>query len=158
VIYGWQPSSAAMSNGFSSPDDNGCYLALGKVQDAKKAVLPVTWLFDPARGTWTELKPTQSPPARSHGNVVYHAGLKLWVLYGGFGYEEKDAMSDTWIFAPHLGTWLEIARDGNPPPCANGALWYDEDGEQIIFLGAARTEQQTWVLTVTAAEEARQDH
>ncbi|MFC1672321.1 hypothetical protein ACFL01_04220, partial [Planctomycetota bacterium] len=150
VHYGWQPSSAVMSNGLAMPDENGCYIAFGRDQAAKgKKAAPRTWQFDPAKGTWTELTPKQSPSARVHANVVYHNALKVWVLYGGYHYDDKETMADTWIYAPHLNTWLEVKPEAWPPASSSGTLWYDDANDQIIFYGGGRRTRETWTLKIT---------
>jgi hypothetical protein len=153
VIGGYQPSSAVMSNGLSSPDENGCLLAFNRDKQNK----PVTWLFDPARAMWTVLQPTQSPLARTHANVVYHKSLKVLVMYGGtvFMDKERETMSETWLYAPHLTTWIQIEPESHPPPCGSGALWYDEAGDQIIFFGGEHREQETWGLKLTPAGQGK---
>jgi len=151
VNYGWQPSTAVMSNGLSMPDENGCYIAFGKSTRGEENIEPTTWQFDPAKATWTVLKPKQSPSARTTANMVYHAGLKVWMLYGGFHYKDREALRDTWIYAPHLNTWLELKSDLMPVACNSGALWYDEENDQVIFFGGSRRNKQTFALKITPA-------
>jgi hypothetical protein len=64
--------------------------------------------------------------------------------------EERKEMSDTWIYAPHLNSWVEIKGDVRPGGCMTGALWYDEANDRMIHLRAGRYKKtETWSLKIT---------
>ena len=68
-----------------------------------------TWEF--TGGSWTNVTPSHSPPARYGGGEAYDALAKSLVLFGGRTY--SSALNDTWQF--HRGVWSAINTSAAPP-------------------------------------------
>ncbi len=58
-----------------------------------------TWEY--ASGTWTQLSPTSSPPARYDSGMVYDSGDGYTALFGGVNSNYQN-VQDTWAFPPPL--------------------------------------------------------
>jgi len=146
IYYSWRPSSVMVSGGFARPGENGCFLAFGGYKDHVRK----TWAFDPSKPEWAKLEPRQSPPGRSHGNLIYHSGLKVWVLFGGRIQKDGKAAAilDTWVYAPHMKTWIEIKTPVSPS--ADGAIWYDAAHGQVVLF---TRKYETWALKIKPSYE-----
>ena len=57
-----------------------------------------TWLWDQVGGTWTQLFPVQSPPAREGAGMTYDAALHRVILFGG--QDNNGYFNDTWELIP----------------------------------------------------------
>jgi N-acetylneuraminic acid mutarotase len=90
-----------------------------------------TWTFD---GTsWTEQHPTNSPPARILGSMVYDAAHSEAVLFGGATcvLTQCFAMGDTWTWD---GTnWTERNPIHTPPARYSAAMSFD--GNKVLLFG-----------------------
>jgi galactose oxidase-like protein len=53
-----------------------------------------TWLWDQVGATWTQLSPSQSPPAREGAGMTYDAALGRIILFGG--QHNNVYVNDTW--------------------------------------------------------------
>ena len=142
LFNSWWPCSG-MSAGSFVTDETGRFLVFG--ERGKEKAEPHTFSFDPAGGTWEKLEPKESPPGRYAGRMAYHHALKIWVLVGGG--TSRDTRRDTWVYSPPLNTWLEIKTEEIPSGGPSGAIWYDPEGEQIIYFA----EYRTWTLKLRPA-------
>ncbi|HEV2165512.1 MAG TPA: PKD domain-containing protein [Thermoplasmata archaeon] len=89
-----------------------------------------TWLFDPARSTWSPLPAPpargpvpgdRTPPARSGGALLAVEGSPALVLSGGLNDSTQSLSTDTWSLACEpTGTasdcaWVPVEGDPGPP-------------------------------------------
>ena len=62
------------------------------------------------------------------------------------------SLTDTWIYAPHLDTWLDITPEKGPSPppghpaYGNSVMWYDPPRNLIVLFSG---NGQTWTCTIT---------
>jgi eukaryotic-like serine/threonine-protein kinase len=143
LFNSWWPCSG-MASGSFTPDAKGSFLVFG-AKGKGNDPLAHTFRFDPAKGKWEKLEPKASPKGRFAGRIVYHQRLKVWVLCGDG--KSREPMHDTWLYAPHLGTWLELKTEKTPPAGNSAAIWYDAGSEQIIYFA----NHQTWTLKIKPA-------
>jgi N-acetylneuraminic acid mutarotase len=71
-----------------------------------------TWLYDYALNEWTELEPSDSPPSRLCGVMVFDESIERIVLFGGLS-DEYQVLGDTWVFDTASGEW-SIVETGVP--------------------------------------------
>lgn len=107
-------------------------------------VLAQTWLF--SNGSWSNLDPATSPPARWYPQMAYDPALGELVLYGGFDGAD-NWLGDTWVFAN--GTWTSVSASGlGVPPLGGGNLVYDPDLGTLVLVGGINDVDQyqtgTW--------------
>jgi N-acetylneuraminic acid mutarotase len=66
-----------------------------------------TWAYDPAAGTWTDLKPTGDLPSdRAYHAMVYDRGTDRVILFGGF--DGAQYVNDVWEYDPVRNVWTEL--------------------------------------------------
>lgn len=87
------------------------------------------WLY--RDGSWTELHPTEAPPARYSAQMTYDPLTGTVVLYGGV--DDADTIpSGTWIFSS--GNWSALpVEDAEPPLIAAGMMDYDSDLDAVVL-------------------------
>jgi len=100
-----------------------------------------TWVYNPARNAWVELKPLASPPARGRHTLCYDAENDLVVLYGGGS--NKKARTDTWVFDANRNSWFEIKTRTAPDP-GTGQIEYDPANKCCLVWNAASG--KVWAL------------
>ena len=99
---------------------------------------PGTWVYSPAKNTWTQLKPDTQPPARANARLAYDPFNKKIVLFGG---DQLDQLvCDTWLFDVVTQTWSEAAfpkdaKAGVPAPRAGHALLWLPKAKRILLVG-----------------------
>jgi hypothetical protein len=144
-MSGWRPPSC-YSGTFGQALGEGGFLVFGCHKSDPKSQF--TYLFDPAKTEWKALAPKQSAPGRFRGCLMFDEQLRIWVLCGGFvgsPTSERDAPRDTWIYAPHLGTWQQVPTGDSP--AGMGPAWYDAARCVVVMLANA----QTWTLQLKPA-------
>jgi hypothetical protein len=73
-----------------------------------------TWLWDQVGGTWTQLFPAQSPPAREGAGMAYDAALDRVILFGGE--DNKVPLNDTWELTSAPTPTPTASPTGTPTP------------------------------------------
>jgi hypothetical protein len=94
-------------------------------------------------GTWAELTPSVSPPARAGASMTYCPTQRTLVLFGGLG--SSGLLQDTWQFLN--GTWSELSPYLSPSPREFAGFVYDpNDGFGLLFGGisASGTLNDSW--------------
>lgn len=93
------------------------------------------WSFDPAAGTWTEIKPEgEIPSARSNPSLVADTDGKTW-LFGGR--DDAGAFNgELWLLDPATGRW-EKSEEHNAPPgrSSHDAAWESVSQQMFVFGG-----------------------
>lgn len=89
-----------------------------------------TWRF--ASGTWTQLSPALSPPARQdHAMVTTPQGV---LMFGGCGLNGVPLFQDTWSW--NGTTWTQLAPVTSPPARFGHQMAYDTArGVTVLFGG-----------------------
>lgn len=102
-----------------------------------------TWEFDLPANTWVRLDTPTSPSPRSAHGMSYHAGERVFVLFGGF---TGAAWSDeTWIFDPAEGSWREMSPPTRPSPRSGHGMAYHAPTQRIVlFGGSPGPNGETW--------------
>src|SRR5437773_7108391 len=93
-----------------------------------------TWLFE--GGSWTQINPPISPPARVDAASASDAADGYIVMFGGVGAGTNNILADTWTFRG--GTWTQLAPPPAPSPSGRDAseMTFDAaDGKIILFGG-----------------------
>jgi len=88
-----------------------------------------TWEY--SHGNWTELSPTQSPPAMGAQAMAYDPNLHAVLLFGGVAYGES--FNQTWAFSN--GNWTEINTTSAPSARFSPAMAFDENSGDMILYG-----------------------
>lgn len=114
-------------------DPKGGYVLLFGGAGDFNPVYGDTWKFQ--AGTWTQLSPARSPPARYGADLVYDAHDGYMVLFGGETSTTATALlNDTWKWSG--GTWTNISPAVSPPARFWSAMAYDaRDGYVVLFGG-----------------------
>ena len=63
-----------------------------------RTILDDTWSFSPGTNSWTELRPTPSPPGRYAGGGAFDTDDGWFLIVGGLG--NSGLLSDTWSLGP----------------------------------------------------------
>lgn len=96
-----------------------------------------TWVYDPDKNSWTDLKPTgDSPAARALPQMTYDPGVKRLVLFGGG--TSSATFDDCWMFDYADRAWVPAAATGGPPSARAGhALVYNSAAHVILLFGGS---------------------
>jgi hypothetical protein len=135
-------SNVERSGGFGTAASDGSFLVFGIHGDPP---ITDTWRFEPIRDRWIKLSPKVSPSPRIYHFVVHDSALGVWVLFGGVTTGNKW-LADTWLYAPHLGTWFDATpKTGSTPP-PGIIMWYDESRDLIVLFAGEGGE--TWTCKI----------
>ncbi|MGE3352250.1 MAG: kelch repeat-containing protein [Planctomycetota bacterium] len=97
------------------------------------------WEFDPGAGTWTDVTPVPSPPARRDAALAFLPGSGL-VLFGG-----QDAagnpLPDTWVYSG--GGWTQVVTGTAPAARFGHAMTLSPTGLELLVLGGRDTTSRT---------------
>ncbi len=110
------------------------------------AYLNDTWLFNLASGTWRQVYPALSPPARNQAVMGYDAAAGEVVLFGG--YTGSAYLNDTWLYDAATNTWTQATPSTSPSGRDLGGMVYDAAaGEMVLFGGYSGTAplNDTWL-------------
>ena len=98
-----------------------------------------TWSYDYNTNNWTEMAPSNSPPARAEHSMCYDSINDRIILYGGFDmlkYENNlTFFDDTWAYDYNTNTWTEMSPSANPPPQSTNWLAFDSESEKVVLFG-----------------------
>jgi len=96
-----------------------------------------TWSF--SHGTWAELSPEASPPARWAESLVYDATTGSVVLFGGLGALDTS-LADTWMFS--RGNWTQIRPVLYPPGRFSAGMVFDPSTGNVLMFGGLSEPQR----------------
>ena len=97
-----------------------------------------TWELDGANGTWTELHPPRSPPARGDAALVYDPVNQLFYLFGGWTELSNGSyvrLNDTWSFSLALDRWAPVPASTAPSPRSDAAVAFDPSDDVLVLFG-----------------------
>jgi N-acetylneuraminic acid mutarotase len=114
-----------------------------------------TWAYDSAGNTWTELKPSGTPPAPSSAySMAYDPSSGQMILFGG--YADSGVLGGTFAYDPIANSWTDLKPLGPvPSPRAGSAMAYDPSSHCIIMFGGANADaskyfDDTWAYDPVA--------
>lgn len=104
-----------------------------------------TWTYSPATGTWTEMRPAVSPPARSRTSMVYDSASQRTVIFGGY-VPMAPGRNDTWAYDTANNTWTDMVPPVAPEGRYAHAMAYDSANEVTVLFGGKTgpEENDTW--------------
>jgi WD40 repeat protein/DNA-binding SARP family transcriptional activator len=97
-----------------------------------------TWAFDANTGTWSDMSPEISPPARSEAAMWYDPEADLVFLFGGAqGWLPWDTYGaeELWGYDYDSNTWTLFRVDPNPGYRNGSMVVYDSDTETAWLFG-----------------------
>ena len=103
---------------------------------------PDTWAYNYNTNTWTDMKPSISPPARNTQVLVYDTKANRVIMWGGdTGWEERIALRDenVWSYDYDTNTWQEIKPPQGTEVWPDTRDWasaaYDSKSDRMIMSG-----------------------
>jgi hypothetical protein len=157
------PSSAMRAEmGFVFDEARQRFVAFGSSMRGGQAA-PEVWEYDGSAWSKSAAVP---PPGRLGQALVYDAGRKRTVLFGGMGARRGEASAplfdDTWEFD---GTTWTQARVSGPSPRLSPGITYDSKRGLVLLFGGANHERvfndlwawngTTWTKLAEGGPEAR---
>lgn len=117
-----------------------------------------TWAYDCNTDTWTPMRPSTFPSARSYHAMVYHTERDCAILFGGI--DPSSYFADTWTYDLDADAWTQVSLIDSPSVRSIHAMAFDsESGCAILFGGydgGSSRLDDTWVFglynTVPVAE------
>ena len=105
--------------------------------------LATTWAWNGSN--WTELHPSDSPPARFGAPMAYDPVAGDLVLFGGY-IATYHPIGDTWEW--NGATWVAQSPVTSPPPSYGAAMAFDPGIGGLVLYGGGSTKtkffDQTW--------------
>jgi hypothetical protein len=93
-----------------------------------------TWAYDYNTDTWTEMKPSESPPGRCSFPMAYDAESDRVILYGGVFEAGAEKDRHVWAYDYNSNRWERLgAAEGIP--LAEGRMTYDSESDRIVLYG-----------------------
>ncbi len=102
-----------------------------------------TWTF--SAGTWTQISPTTSPPARDAASFTNDSADGYLLLFGGIldTSTAPQPTNQTWSFVG--GQWTELTESNAPSPRSSAGLAYDAADGYVLLFGGSGTSGYTSV-------------
>lgn len=95
-----------------------------------------TWAYDFNSDTWTEMKPSTSPPSRNNHAMSYDSKADRVLVWGGTDLDGKPVDLSVWSYDFNTNTWQEMIPDQTHP---NGrdfpGMVYDAESDRTILFG-----------------------
>lgn len=94
---------------------------------------PGTWIYSPAKNTWSQLHLDVQPPQRANSRLAYDPTNKKIVLFGG---DQLDQLvADTWTFDVVTQQWQQQKPARSPAPRGGHALVWLPKSNKIALVG-----------------------
>ena len=110
MAYGSAPSYTLLFGGFNGSPQND------------------TWTYN---GSWQQLSPTASPPARYEHALAYDAQRNVFVLFGGRN--NAGYFGDTWEFDGN--NWVQKSPATSPTARTHHSMTYDSKRGVVVLFG-----------------------
>lgn len=106
-----------------------------------------TWTWNGS--VWSNLAPSNPPPARAFAAMTYVPSVGGVLLYGGLGFFTNG--DDTWLLNTVTATWTQLTPATRPPPLVGASLCWDKARNRAVLTGrnSASTEQEIWEFDFT---------
>lgn len=150
-------------------DNSGVFFLFGGSDDTD-ATLAETWTFNPTNDTWTQLSPTNSPPARTYAQMVYTGSGTTTEIYLFGGNGTTTYYNDVWRY--NGSDWSQVTTGGTSPTArTHHAIAYDPTTDTILLFGgrdatgtlladswALDLSNDTWSQDISSGPSARMAH
>ena len=90
-----------------------------------------TWAYDFNTDSWTEMKRSISPPARTHHYMTYDAESDRVIVWAGAG----NSCHNLWAYDFNTNNWTRNQTIEGPLLLATGWLAYDSESDRSILFG-----------------------
>ncbi|HET6149520.1 MAG TPA: kelch repeat-containing protein [Polyangia bacterium] len=95
-----------------------------------------TWVWNGARGSWTEQTPSEGNNFPRVGNaMVYDPVRKKTLLFGGWQPSGMLFLGDTWEWDGATQTWTERTPSTAPSARYGHAMVWDPDRQRVVLFG-----------------------
>lgn len=123
------------------------------VSGGSHTYLADTWVYETAKGVWTEEDSSPAPSLRSQYAMTPTGTPGEIYLIGGY-VGDRFTYPDAWYYSN--GVWTRSDPAGGPTPRAGSAATWDEESGTIVLFGGAEQPRvaelptnDTWVLDPT---------
>jgi hypothetical protein len=130
----------------------------GEAYTGGGATLKETWAYDYNTDSWTEMKPSTSPPDEWCQAITYDAKSDRVLMW--WGSPDKSV----WAYDFNTNTWTENEPAEHPPATGRfGALVYDSESDRSILYGGGdwqggNTTDETWAYDYNTNSHGLQSH
>jgi len=117
-------------------------------------ILNDTWAYDLNTNTWSNLNPSNPPPARHSHCMAYDSESDRVVLFGGYN---GRYLHDTWEYDPSTNAWIQRSPASHPPGgfILDGMV-YDIESDRCIqfggYAGSGYYSDQTWAYDANTSQ------
>jgi hypothetical protein len=107
------------------------------------------WTFDPAGGSWLDMRPLPAPALRPLRGAAYVPDEEVVVIHGGEG-----ANHGTVLYDLYANTWHELKPGGGPErSVSQPGFTYDAVNRVFVLFGSQfGTDPRTWLFDVAKNE------
>jgi N-acetylneuraminic acid mutarotase len=100
-----------------------------------------TWAYDLNSDTWTDMKPSTSPPGRNYQGMAYDSKSDRVLMWSGAGPSDVSV----WSYDYNTNTWQETEASQPRPVVRNyPVLVYDAESDRTILFGGNYHGDETW--------------
>ena len=115
----------------------------GEADTGGRPVLKDTWAYDFNTDSWTEMKPSISPPAQFFHTMTYDAESDRVLMWKG------GSDNSVWAYDFNTNTWMDNETVERPSKGVCGWLAYDSESDRSILFGGggwegSNTTDETW--------------
>jgi N-acetylneuraminic acid mutarotase len=103
-----------------------------------------TWAYDFNSDTWTEMKPSTSPPGRNYQAMAYDDKADRVLVWGSSDVDGPPHLS-LWAYDFNTNTWQErLASEPLPSGREYPVMVYDAESDRSIMFGGTSGGSETW--------------
>jgi N-acetylneuraminic acid mutarotase len=117
------------------------------------------WAYDYESNTWTERRPSVSPPPHHFPVLEYVPTIDRVVLFGGFQQGFATLFNDTWAYDYSRNRWKNLSPANPPAPRAYHYMAFEPWTNHIVMFGGVldeseypnspeTTNNETWIYSV----------
>jgi HEAT repeat protein len=105
---------------------------------------PQTWVYDPKKNVWKDMKPKVQPWAVAGGGMVYDPFHKVLLLHGGKKKTQFGGPDDalTWSYDVRTNTWTDLKAKNGPGNPWVGAMDFDPEHNVCVLFNFR--DKQVW--------------
>jgi len=94
-----------------------------------------TWSYDYATNQWTNLNPSNPPPARGCHGMSYDQAHERVLLFGGWDQVGPTVRGDTWAYDYDANAWTNLNPCNSPSPRLEVSMEYVSSIQKILLFG-----------------------